>query len=86
MNGATEASKYMAVIAAELAGDARMSKDKRLPPPRTPALQSLYWALSSPACGPSCNQKSSYSSPKGPQIFKWDNNWLNTQHYDLSAK
>lgn len=49
MNGVTEASKYMAVIAAELAGDARMSKDKRLPPPRTPALQSLYWALSSPA-------------------------------------
>lgn len=32
MNGVTDASKYMAVIAAELAGEARMSKDK---PPAT---------------------------------------------------
>lgn len=36
MNGVTDASKYMAVIAAELAGEARMSKDKPSPATKNP--------------------------------------------------
>lgn len=75
MNGVTDASKYMAVIAAELAGEARMSKDKPSPATKNPcSSESLLGPFLPSLVVPAVTKRRSYSSPKGHQIFKWDNN------------